>query len=111
MSIKIGRRGGAGENVYKFNGGVKIGGTRPLDIGCERCYNQDYQISQFSKGEFIMKKLLVLLLVLALCIPSFAACDGAQGPQGEPGIQGEKGDAGLDGKDGAPGAKGDKSDR
>lgn len=59
-----------------------------------------------------MKKFIVTLMCIVMCISLLTACDrqGAQGPQGEPGIQGEKGDQGEKGEQGDKGDKGDKGD-
>ena len=58
-----------------------------------------------------MKRILVLLLAILLCLPSFVACEGVQGEPGAQGIQGEKGEKGDQGEPGAQGIQGEKGEK
>ena len=54
-----------------------------------------------------MKRILVLLLAILLCLPAFVACEGVPGEPGAQGIQGEKGEKGDQGEPGAQGIQGE----
>ena len=58
-----------------------------------------------------MKRILVLLLAILLCLPAFVACEGVPGEPGAQGIQGEKGEKGDQGEPGAQGIQGEKGEK